>query len=185
MLVTVAMLVSLGTLAYAGVTHVTNAARFRGAVAAQRVWPPRAVTPVAAAVTAGELFIGFGGLAAVLLEPENGTFRAIALVPAGGLYGVYALYAGYVLAGRSGAPCGCSSHEHPVNAAAVVRAALLAGAALLGALGPPPLFTQGFELELVLAVLASIALGVIAWGLPDALHDPTDGALARWAGSGA
>jgi uncharacterized membrane protein YoaK (UPF0700 family) len=89
------------------------------------------------------------------------------------LYGIYILYAVWLLQRRPGAPCGCSSGEHAVNVWVPVRAFALFNASVLAAIAADRLYPTPRLYEYVLSVIAAIALAAILWSLPDAMAEPS------------
>jgi hypothetical protein len=154
-------------LAFAG--HLRAPRTLPAALAAHRVVPGLLRWPVAVAVIALEGTLGAAtGYAIPAGHPHTLTLAA------GGAAVLFAFYAGYglyVLRTRPGVPCGCATGpgaDTPMSGWVAGRAAALALAALVAALGTTP--ARGGHTAI--AVLASVLFAVLLSLLPQAMFDP-------------
>lgn len=162
---------SLGILLASGLSHLRHPGAFREALKEQGIWSPIEGV-VIGAVTSLELAIGLAGLLALTgaLAPF---FISLACLLAFSIYLSYAVFSIYLVSRRPGVPCGCGSEHEPVNVWTVIRAGLLAMAAIGGTLGSgqlKPLAAGG--VEAILPLLAGSALALLAWALPTAMTEP-------------
>jgi hypothetical protein len=159
------------TLLVAGGEHLSKPAALSTALAAHRVVP--APSTVAALVIATEGLLGAAGVGA-LLRDDGGRLLGVVLAGSTGLFATYAGYGRYVMSTGRAVPCGCSRVELPMTGWVVVRAATLAGMALVGSLlsgAVVPVGQAGAALTIVL--LAAATFTVLLMHLPAAMHDPT------------
>lgn len=164
-------LVALGTLAFSALSHIAHFQFLRRAIEAHGVLARGRKVPqslIAAGLIATEVALpSFGFLATSGLGSER--TRALTFLLVAGLYLGFATYALALFSRRSGAPCGCASSSEPVNEWTVTRAAVLAALSLacvpLGSL----VTLRGPQSQLVVAVLAALALGTVLWVLPAVL----------------
>lgn len=184
LLATVGAYTSSGLLLVSGIEHAAGAARFRGLVAKQAVWPTWAVAPVALAVTALELGVGFLGLASGLLaQSAQGLGRAgpTILLAAAALYLALGTYAVVLLRRRPGVPCACSSTDHPVNLWVPIRALVLMAGAAYAAANVAGVLPGSRSTEFLVGSLASACFVVLAWCVPTALGNPAQSPSRRGA----
>jgi hypothetical protein len=178
LIATVAAYTTLGTLVWSGFRHARSP-RSLVHILQRHGWRKAMQRPVAASVIALELLVGTVGLAAVLTGLP--VISVLSLSMAALVYAAYAIY-GAALAQRADAvPCGCSSVvQHPINIWVVARAGtLLAGAVFAAAASTNMRSPWPPDASMLLAILASGALGVILWELPAALHHPGSATLVR------
>jgi hypothetical protein len=169
---TIAAYVCLGTLAWSGLAHARHPEVLLR-VLERHGWRRGLRWLLGASVIGLELTIGATGFVAAVLGGAHDAVL-LALSAAAMLYAVYALY-GAVLTRRGDAvPCGCSSAAgYPVNVWVVVRALVLSvGSAFAAMTAEQIVPLWPLDTTVMLAVLASSALGVILWELPAALHNP-------------
>jgi hypothetical protein len=175
---TVAAYTTLGTLAWSGFRHARSPQALVH-ILQRHGWRKAMQWPLAASVIGLELLVGIVGLVAVLAGSP--VIRVLSLSMAALVYAAYALY-GAALARRADAvPCGCSSvAQHPINIWVVARAGmLLAGAIFAAAASTSMRSPWPLDASMLLAILASGALGIILWELPAALHHPGSAMLVR------
>lgn|SRR5262245_44389760 len=168
LLATVGFLVACTLLLVAGVEHLRHPRAARAALAAQRLWPPRAVPALGAGLAGAELLVGAAGLLSAL-APASPAGRASRLAAAG-LYTAFAVHAAVLLRRRPFAPCGCDASGRPVSAVVVARAALLAGVCVLAlGAGRPPAADPG---RAAVVALATVAFVLLLRLLPGSLPRP-------------
>jgi hypothetical protein len=174
LLATLAAWTCLGTLALSGLVHSLKPGRLMLALREQGLLPDAIQRPIAFGVVGLEVGIGVGGLAGVTLASATGPTGTLALISAAALYFCFASYGLFLLLRHSGAPCGCSPGDHPVNEWVVFRAGTLGIAAALCLLADDRILTPSSPAEdLVFAGLAAVAFGATLWSLPAAMHDPS------------
>jgi len=174
---TTCLVVSFGILVTAGLGHLRRPQELREAINSQNEVPTGLQSFVALALPAGEITLGFVGLAVTLGNSIQGTRIAAGI--AAGLYLSFAGYSWKVLRKGTGAPCGCigADVDIPISGVIPIRAGVLSIAALLGSLlaadvALPPIR----EASAAVILLASCTFIVLFLALPVALEDP--GAIA-------
>lgn len=168
----VAALVAYGLLLLAGAAHLSRPRKTAAELAGQRVWPRPAVPAVVIMLITTELVVGGTGLAAVLAERPAWPLAA-ARAAAAALYLAFTGYGAVLLRWRPQAPCGCSGRPQPVSGWTVVRSAVLLGCAAAAYIPADALSAYAdAPVHLLLAVLASLAFGVLVWELPAAMDQP-------------
>lgn len=159
-----------GALVAAGAWHLRHQAALRTALDGHRLWPRRATGLLARMVAGVEVSVGVAIGCGLVLELES--TLVLASLAAAALFALYTIYSAWLWRVRPAASCGCDSSGDPATAATVARAAILCvtalgAAASAGGTGNP------LELhQLMTAVLAGAAWGVIVWSLPSALAVP-------------
>ncbi|MGP4110795.1 MauE/DoxX family redox-associated membrane protein [Streptomyces sp. 4N509B] len=163
-------------------SHLTRPAALPDALRRHGVLPRRALTAVAAAVTAAEGLAALAGTAALV----TGGRPALALVLAGAavLFTAYAGYARHVVATGRGGPCGCSRAEVPMSDLVAGRALALALLALAGsALVAGGAAPAAGPAERATVLLAALTFSALLWVLPLAMNDPAEGGTSPWTSS--
>jgi methylamine utilization protein MauE len=168
--VSVAANVVLLVLVLAVVERVLTPGALPAALAAHRVLPPRAVRPVAVAVTAVEAV-----LAVRLAVGPSPLVLAVAAV----LFASYGGYAWHVTASGHGGPCGCGGAEVPMGHWVTGRAAVLAVLATTAAVAHDDVLPlTRFDADLVVVLLAATTIGLLLWHLPAAMTLPVSTPVA-------
>jgi hypothetical protein len=162
--------VVISTLAVAGVTHGVRPHDFKEALATHGMWPSRALQPLAVFISAVEITIAVAA-ALALIDGEGRGGPAASFAAAAVLFFTYSVYAGYLVRHRPHARCGCStSGLTPTNVWVVTRAAVLTVLAATAYLASGSILASGGDgADLAIVALASGAIGVALWYLPDAL----------------
>lgn len=170
----VAALVALGVMSYSAIAHAARLSSFVGMVRQQSVFDRPLSTAIAVTATSIEALVGGSGLLLIWLRGWDGNDLRLALVAAGCTYLVFAAYAAFLWRRRPGAPCACSGSSEPANAWTVARTSSLAGTGFLAAVFAGTVVGHGFSLaEAIIVTFAAIAIGILFWSYPDALHDPS------------
>lgn len=172
----VAQTAVFGLLAWAGAAHLRHLPLLRDTLGHHGFIPAEFSRPAAAFIATWEFLIGIGGLAALFAARSERAVFVAALV-ALGLYVLYAVYAGALLARRPGVLCGCSPGlSERVTTWTVGRAVVLACAAAFAALfaGSGIDFIQAGA-ETAAAVVAAMTFVILASTLPAAVTDPVIG----------
>jgi hypothetical protein len=179
---TLSAYVVLGTMAVAGLSHIAHLGRFKEALRDQNVWPTVLWSPLALSVAAIEITLGMLGFLTTLdatpLPPRFG-FR-LPFAGAAALLSGYGLYGVFLRLRRPGVTCACSAQSIPVTIWVVLRAGLLAALAATASLAPEAITRINADpARLSVVALASLAVGIAIWELPEALQYPTDALLSR------
>jgi hypothetical protein len=145
-------------LAWSAVHKLRDVAAFRGALEGYALLPALWVVPAGAALIAVEI-----GLAVALCLPPVGAAAAVATAALLALYG--AAMAVNLGRGRRDIDCGCGgpAGAQPIGAGLVARNALLAAAALAGALpaGPRALtWVDGFTIAAAVPALGLLYVAI-------------------------
>jgi hypothetical protein len=170
-LATLAAYVALLPLLWSGITHAGSLRRFRGIIQRQAVWPRRHAFVAALWTTSAELGLAAFGLLVLVVGAHD--ILAPTLLLAALMYLGLALYIALVLKHSPGAPCGCSTGEEPANVYVLWRGLGLLSVSLLATLDaayvqqPWPMTA-----EACLPLIGGLAITVITWALPSAMHDP-------------
>lgn len=177
---TVAAAVPFATLVWSGLSHVRHRKEFGDAVRQHAIFPKAVVSAVVNTVIVDELLLGSLGVGGLLISPNGMALRYLLLI-AGATLILFGLYATYLFRYRPHVPCGCSSASDAVNVWTVVRAGVLAAAALGAAASTSVelLPLMAFNASAPLIALASLAFSSIVWIAPDALRDPMDDEIVR------
>lgn len=161
--------VIVGTVACAGWGHARHRARLVEALELQSVVSARWLAPLSLAVVLIELSLGAVGLTLALWHPASLAATATAAAM-GLLFFLYAGYALFLLRRRPDAPCGCGDGTDPVNGWTAVRAVVLGVLAAVAAVVPASSGKVSFDV--LTAVVAAAAVGLILWQLPQAMSVP-------------
>jgi hypothetical protein len=165
---TVGAYTSVVVMAFSALTHFFHLPRFRGQLARQEIWPRGLEWPVAAFSTLVEFILGIGALA-LLLWGRVAMIR-VGLAATATLYGLYFIFGAYLQRRNPTAPCGCSATDHEINVWVKLRALALASTAGFGSVAAPWILPPAFTQEFATVIPASLALGIVLWNLPTAMH---------------
>ncbi len=161
----------------AAVGHLASPGRLFRAVVAQGEISSPVLATVAVIVT--ETGLAVTGIIAVSVE-SAGSLRHLVLITSAMLFANYSGYIWRVRRARPDAPCGCSRHDLPITGWVVIRSAVLAGIAFLGAVLSDPVLTLNQPgLSLAVVLLAAATFSVLLWHLPAAMHIPPTAAPHR------
>ncbi len=154
-----------------GLAHVRHRSSLRTALRAQRLLPHAWLPRVAVAVTAVELVVGTGVLAAVAAAPS---IAWAPLILQGIVYSGFTAYLTRVMRVRPGAPCGCLGGHDAVTWATIGRAGLLACGSFGGAALTVPLAALPVQMHLMTAA-AGVLVAATAWLVPALFLPPLEG----------
>jgi hypothetical protein len=168
----VAGLVAFGVLAASGLAHIRHPRVLVAIVREHQLVPRPLSTAAAIGLISVELIAGWVGPAALILRASSYADVSRPLLAI--VVFVYVLVTFYSLAVvrlRDGVRCGCSSGEQAATVWTVVRASLLTAIAAFGlaAGGPEAAGWTSRPTETTIGVIASVALALIIWNLPDAM----------------
>jgi methylamine utilization protein MauE len=171
----VAALVALGVMSYSALAHARRLGSFADMVREQSVVARPLSTAIAVTVTGIEALVGGSGLLLVWLHVGDGAPLRVALIAVGCTYLVFAAYAAFLWRRRPGAPCACSGSSEPANAWTVARTSVLAGTGFFASVFAGTVLGQGLSFaEAMIVTFSAIAIGIMLWSYPDALHDPAE-----------
>jgi hypothetical protein len=162
-----------GVLVWSGLDRLAHQRSYREIVTLQRLLPVPLVAPIVLSQGIGEVLVGAAGILSFTWEESHPSLGFVAFLSATLIYAVYSAYAAYLVKGRPGAPCACSRSSDPATVWVVIRALLLAIAAVTAAAAEPgsawPNLSGAGRL---IAVIQSLGLGVVIWNLPASLAAP-------------
>jgi len=115
-----------------------------------------------------EASLGLVGLFAVILQAP---ILEVTLFAIASLYGIYALYATWLVRRRPWAPCGCSSRQHVINIWVPIRAAALGAGSLVAAIAVEQVYAPSSSAQHVTVATAGVAWAALLWTLPEAMAD--------------
>jgi hypothetical protein len=155
---------ALGVLAFSGMSHALKLGRLRDDIQRQGLLPSALHARFAVTLVALELALAAVGAWAIITATSE-LLRLVALIVAG-VYLGFAAFAAVLYRRRPDAPCGCASGSEPATVWTVVRAAILSSFAFAAAVVAEQVNLAGDLIEVAVAVLAAIALGVTLWCSP-------------------
>lgn len=169
LLIALAGLVPALVLVVSAASHLAHVGELAADLRRQAVLGDRAVAVATVALPLTEAVVGVGAAAAILGWPRS-TTSPLPHVAVLVLYAAFGAYAMALLArpDRDEVPCGCAPTAAAVSTVVPLRAAVLAGLALVAALTTPSLAGLGGAATVV-TWLAAATFTIAAWALPSAL----------------
>lgn len=171
LLVTASAYLAIGTVGWAGLTHLRKPRLLSDAIRRQGVVPHKAVRLTSATVVTVEIVIATVGVVALFESGKTNDFSMLLkplLLSLLALYLAYSAYSAVLLLQREDVPCGCASLEYPMNIWVVVRTVTLALITLLALLRTRSILGPT-ETTSGMALLIGTTIGLLLWNIPGAL----------------